>query len=827
MRPLLVPILLSALIGCAGRHLRTGDYAAASQDWEGAYSAYEQAAFVRPGSAKAQLRLADARREVMARLDAQLSADLQARRFAQAGRSLEAAGRYDPPRAWMDAHVETTLVAIRADAATRSLPEAHALLSECAVYRPLSVLSADRDAAGAAWADDLRAQAGQAAGRGELGGALVLLSGARQLREVSGDADQHAVWWSALRGEEWGGMHLSVRGPQAHADAVSRALTGRWSASPWSEAPVVIRAPDQPHLSAELTITAAGCEEAQVGREVWEHRYTDGTFVANPRIEVLHQQIRENTRSLRAAEAALSQAQQRLAAAQRRKADAEAAVASATPWLVEARGAIQEREAEVAVLLASQRERNTARRELEQRSLPARQADLDRTRKARAVAEAAHAEAQASVDAAGAALADAELRIKAARAALDSARPIQEAAAEAQAALPGHRSALRAAAVARKEAREALQRTDEANEEASRRFRELREAGDATQADLDEARRQQVEAREARAAAREALDEARKEAERLQEGLVALEDAIQRGAELDLEQSEADLAAARRDRDAAASALPAAEARQASTRRSLADAEARYKVAEASVREVRSRLDELSRADDVQVRRLGQIEAEISALSPSLALLSARATTLSRAERDRQEATRRLREAEATMTPLLSERQAASRQASERQALQRKRDGDRTTIVQKRSVLEAHLATTPAEVELVKVHPYTVTRWQRTCTFTTSTRTAATTSDDTTWAGFDYGGLSAEPLQYAAEDAADLAASREAVVALVWSDLSGTLRTQGDDARRRAKDPADLEAATRAWMLADWLSPRHTDAALADSLRARYPVPQR
>ncbi|MFT5683186.1 MAG: hypothetical protein ACI8RZ_004115 [Myxococcota bacterium] len=856
MRLILAPLLLTALIGCtSGRHIRAGDSAAIGQDWESAYKSYERAAYARPGSAKAQQRLADARGEVMVLLDAQIAADLEARRFAAVGQLLAEASRYEPPRAWLNDHTVTTLAAVRADVAQRPPAEAHAVLSQCAVHHPLSVLAADRDRIGATWADDLRAQADQAAAQGDLGGALVRLSGARQLAEAPEDAAQASAWWAALRSEEWGGMHLSVAGPSAHRDAVSEALAECWATSPWSDAPIVSRTPDRPHLSAKLSITAAGCEQAQTGSEPREHRYTDGTFAANPRIQELSQQLRDNTRSLREVEAALSRSQSRLAQAQRQQDAAEAAVATAAPRLegarrrdaettrrlqaaqvehaasLEAQAAIQEREREVTVLLGQQRERNTARRDLEQHVQPQKQIDLDAARQAREQVERDGAQAQATHSQLTAAISDAERVIAAAQTILDAAQPIQEAAAQAEAALPAHRSQLRAAVDARKEARAAHQNAVDAEEEATDHHQALLDAGDTPQADLDDARQQRVEAREAREATREALAAARSEAAHLQEGLATLETAIQRGAEQGAStcQAEADLTDARRDKDTAHAALPAAEADRAHARRELAEVDARLKHAEEAAGQVESQLNEIRRSDDDQARRLGQIESEISALSPSLSLLSARASTLSRAKRDRQDAARRLQEAEATMAPLLNTRQATQRKTAQCQADHRQRDADRSTHTQGLRNLEADLAATPAEVEVVKRHPYTVAHWQRTCTFTAAgsqARTAATSSDDATWTGFAYGNLSADPLRYTTEDAADLAASREAVIAVVWSDLSGQLLAQGSEARRRAADPTDLEAATRAWMLSDWLDPNHTDPTLAASIRARYPVPQ-
>lgn len=852
MRPVLTPLLLTALIGCAsGRHIRTGDHAAVVQDWTAAYKSYERATHARPGSEKARQRLSDARQEVMALLDVQIAADLAARRFTAVGQLLEEAERYDPPRTWRDAHAQAALAAIRADVAGRTPPEAHEVLSACAVYRPLSALAADRDAAGAAWAAELRAASNEAGGYGAYGGAIVLLSGARQLAEDPSDPLQELWWWSRLRSKEWGGMHLTVRGPSAHRSAITEALSEQWARSPWAEAPIVSQEPSTPHLSAQLTITAAGCDEAQMGTEDRQHRYTDGTFVANPRIGELHQQIRDNTRSLREAEGALSRAQQRLEDAHRRQASAEADIAAAAPRLedarrrdataastlqearaehdasLEARAAIQEREREVAVLLEKQRERNDARRDLE-RILPERQVDAGRARQARDRAEQAAAEAEKVRARLAAEIAAAEQRIAAAQATLDSAAPVQEAAEQAQADLPGHRSQLRAASMARKAARAALEEAREADEAAAASLQALLDAPDTPPEDLDTARAEQVEARASMEAARAILTDARQEAARLKEAVASLEAAVQRGTEQDTARAQADLDEARRDLDGARAEQTAAESDQARARQALAAAGARLQEAEVAVKAVEGELDAIRRVDAEQSRRLGQIESEIGALSPSLSLLSARSRTLSRAERDQQDTARQRQDAEANMAQLLDAQQAAALVTAERQEVRQLRDSDRAARIAGLHALETDLAATPAEIEVVKSHPYTVTHWRRTCTFTAEgpqARTAATTSDDATWAGFAHGGLSGDPLRYATGEDDDLTASREAVVAAIWSDLSGQLLAQGADYRRQAASTTNLESATRAWLLADWLAPEHTDPALAEGIRARYPVP--
>lgn len=852
MRSILTTLLLSTLIGCSsGRNIRTGDHAALSEDWMAAYQSYERATHARPGSAAAQQRLADARREVMAILDGQIAEDLTAGRFVAVGQLLETAGRYDPPRAWRMDHAEATIAAIRADVAGRTLPEAHAVLSDCAALRPLAALASDRDAAGLAWADDLQEQAEQAAGRGDLGGALVLLSGAQQLTGTASDALQQQ-WWARLRSEEWGGMHLSVRGPSPQSSAVSDALAQRWAHSPWSDAPVVRQRPDRAHLSASMTITAAGCDEEQLSTEQRTHRYTDGTFAANPHLQALHEQHRDRTRALQEAEASLLRAQQRLQGAQRREARAEADVAEVAPRLEAARrrdaeavrilqaartehdaslaaqAAIQERERMVAALLEEQRTQDAIRHDLEQRVLPERQLDRDRARQARDRAEQAGAVAEQTHAQLAATIADAEQRIADAQATLDSAGLLQDAAEEARAALPAHRSQLKAARTHRKEAREVLTEAQTADEAATASLQALRDAEAALPEDRAAARAVQVEARAALETAQAALEAARAESDRLKEAIAALEATAQRGEEQDTAQTTADLTAARRDRDVARAALSAVASDQAHAREAIAAADARLKEAKAELRAAEDARDEI-RSDEVErSRRLGQLEAEISALLPSRSLLSERSRNLSRAETDRHDAARHLQAVEAAMAPLHDARAAAAQVTAERQEAHQRRESDRAAHMTGLRALESDLAATPAEIEVVKSHAYTAAHWRRTCTFTVEgpqVRTAATTHDDVAWTGFAHGGLADNPLRYTTEDAVGITDSREAVVAAIWSDLSGQLLAQGAEHRRQARSTTDLEAATRAWLLSDWLAPNHADPSLAGRLRARYPVP--
>ena len=850
--PMKLPLspLLLLLTGCASRHLRIGDDAAHAQDWRAAYASYERATSIRPGSASAQQRLREARDEVMALLDGHLDGALRAHRYAEVGELLSEARRYDPPRSWLAAHTDAALAAVRAEARAQQqagqYATAHALLSTTATSPALSALATDRDQAAARWAADLREQADSAANRGALGAAVVLRDGALALSADPASAATRAVQHQALLAEEWGGVHLTVRGGAAeHKQAVQAGLQQRWSGSRWSAAPMRSHATDIAHVTASIRITESGCGEAMTDTTGAIHRYTDGTFAPNPRVQQLSHELLETARALRAAEDDVEDARLQLDRAQDRQAAAEAAVAAEEPRLqaaeareeaavhqleqaaadhassVASRQDIEVREAEISELLDAQRERNRLRHALEQGTLPERSTDQESARRAHHRAAQAFDDASTAEQAAQAALDDATRRLQQAEQALAGAAQAFDDLGDLQAAL-------RAATEARKSAAQAHQAAVEAAEQASAALTAL-EADPGTTPD----------ALQAAIAARDAAVKARKQSRSaLNQARTAEADHKAQLAELTEQQSEDRSAArqrdeARDDREAARDALQVAAVDRAQAESRLQEATARLTTADEALAAVQRQLDQLDREDADQARRLSQLESEIRALGSSLSLISDRQEALHEAQRDREAAARRLASAQARMAPLRDALRQARQRTTQHQQLRAERERERRALADTLRTLQAELDATPGQLEVVKEHRYTVETWTRTCTFTVAeslrgtgadqqpVRSSTTTSRDRTWAGFAHGGLAGDPLQYETTSRAALARSREAVIETVWADLSGQVRAEASTWRQRARGP-DLEESTRAWLVASWLDPSSTDQGIASAIYARY-----
>jgi hypothetical protein len=818
-----------------------------------AYASYEHAARIRPGSAPAQQRLREARDEVIDLLDDHLDRALGAQRYAEVGEILTEARRYSPPRGWLSAHTDAALAAVRSEA--RALlqadrhAEAHALLSATAGSPALAALAVDRDQASEIWATALRKQADSAANRGALGAAIVLRDSALSLSADPASSATRAAQHRALLAEEWGGVHLTVRGAAEHKAVVQAGLQQRWGDSRWSAAPMRSQGTNIAHVTAAVRITESGCSESMTDTVGAIHRYTDGTFAPNPRVQELSHELLSTARGLRSAEDALEDAHLHLERAERRQAAARAAVDDEEPRLEAAqareaaaihqleratadhntsmasRADIEARETEIAQLLNAQRERNRLRRALEQETLPERSTDQENARRAHHRAAEAVEDAAAAEQLAQAALDEAAQRIQQAERALADAE-------QAEGDHAGLQEALREATEARKSAAQAHQAAIETAQQANAALSALEAAPDTPAEDLRAATAERDAAVRARKQSRQALNEAKtveadREAQVAEHGEAHNDD---RAGARELEQAQAD-----RERTGAALQLARVERAEAEAR--LRAATERMAKADEALDAVGRELAQLDREDAEQARRLSQLESEIRALGASIALSTDRQEALQEAQRAREEAARRLASAEARMAPLRDALKQARQRTAQHQQSRADREQERRALADTLRGLQAELDATPGSVEVVKEHRYTVETWTRTCTFTVAqslrgsgpeqqpVRTASTTSRDRTSAGFARGGLASDPLQYELSSSDALARSREAVIETVWADLSGQVRAEAAGWRQHASGP-DLEESTRAWLVASWLDPSRADQGIAAAIYERYDVPR-